>query len=337
MALSERFAETREGMSLFARFAWLVLTYNVAVVLWGAFVRASGSGAGCGAHWPLCNGEVIPQSPGTAMAIEFTHRVMSGLALPVILVLLVWAWRAYPKGSLVRAGAGLSVLFTVTEALVGAGLVLFQLVAQNASSARALWVGVHLVNTFLLLASIALTAWWASPMLGGRLTPRIRGRVVWFLALGLLGVLALGTTGAITALGDTLFPSSSIAQGLQQDLDPTASFLIRLRVIHPFLAIAVGVYVILLARVLNALHPDTRLKPLTGAVMALVVLQGMAGVVNIYLLAPIWMQMVHLLLADLVWIALVLLSAAVLAQPQSAEKVPFSRVWQAMLNTGSDT
>ncbi len=333
MARSEHLVQTREGLSIFARFAWLVLVYNVAVVLWGAYVRATGSGAGCGAHWPLCNGEVIPASPNTAMAIEFTHRVMSGLALPIVIVLLAWAWRAYGKESLVWVGAGLSVLFTMTEALVGAGLVLFQLVAQNASAARALWVGVHLVNTFLLLASIALTAWWAS----GGPPPRVRGRVVWFLALGLLGVLALGTTGAITALGDTLFPSSSIAQGLQQDLDPTASFLIRLRVFHPFLAIAVGVYVILLARVLNALHPGTDLKPLTGAVTALVVLQGIAGVVNIYLLAPIWMQMIHLLLADLVWIALVLLSVAALARPQGGQKVPFSRVWQAMLNTGSDT
>lgn len=326
-------------MTAFSKFAWFVLVYNIAVVLWGAYVRATGSGAGCGAHWPLCNGEVVPQSPGTAMAIEFTHRVMSGLALPLVLVLLVWAWRAYPTGSLPRKWAGLAVLFTITEALVGAGLVLFQLVAQDASAARALGVGVHLVNTFLLLASIAMAAWWATPAVSGEGGPRLTGRgaVLGLLGVGLLGVLLLGTTGAITALGDTLFPASSIAQGLQQDVDPTASFLIRLRVFHPFLAIGVGVFVILLGRGLAAFYAGTRVQMLVGVLTALVIAQGIAGMVNIYLLAPIWMQMVHLLLADLVWIALVLLTATVLAQPASQSDVPFSRMVRAMVNISSDS
>ena len=115
----------------FAKYAWAVLAYNVGVVLWGADVRATGSGAGCGNHWPLCGNVVIPQSPALATMIEFSHRVTSGLTLVFVAGLLLWAWRAYPKGHAVRLGAGLAVGFTITEALVGAGLVLFQLVAQN--------------------------------------------------------------------------------------------------------------------------------------------------------------------------------------------------------------
>ena len=145
----------------FARYAWGVLVYSVGVVLWGAYVRATGSGAGCGAHWPLCNGEIIPQSPSIARMVEFSHRVTSGLTLLLVIGLVVWAWRTYPRGHRVRMGAGLSLALTISEALVGAGLVLFELVAQNSSVERAISVSIHLVNTFLLLAALAVTAYWA--------------------------------------------------------------------------------------------------------------------------------------------------------------------------------
>src|SRR5512139_906295 len=157
----------------FAWFAWIVLVYNVLVVLWGAYVRATGSGAGCGSHWPLCQGVVLPRAPQIETIVEFTHRLSSGLVVLLALVLLTWAWRAYPKGHSVRLGAVMAMVFTVTEALVGAGLVLFGLVAQNQSVARAFSVDVHLVNTFLLLASLTLTALWAS---GGRRV-KLRGQI----------------------------------------------------------------------------------------------------------------------------------------------------------------
>ena len=178
--------------------------------------------------------------------IEFSHRVTSGLTLVFVAGLLLWAWRAYPKGHPVRLGAVLAVGFTITEALVGAGLVLFQLVAQNDSVARAVSVAVHLANTFLLLASLTLTAAWASG--ARRLRLAGRARLSWPLGIGLLGVLILGVTGAITALGDTLFPSGSLVEGMAQDFSPTAHFLIRLRVIHPVVATLTGVYVVILAR-----------------------------------------------------------------------------------------
>jgi heme A synthase len=296
----------------FAKYAWTVLVYNVGVVLWGAYVRATGSGAGCGSHWPLCGGQVIPRSPRVETLIEFSHRVSSGLTLLLVAGLVIWAFRAYPKGHSVRLGAGLAGLFTVTEALVGAGLVLFQLVANNASMLRALSVAVHLANTFLLLAMLTLTALWAS---GGR-PVRLRGQgmAAWLLGVGLLGILVLGISGAITALGDTLFPSSSLAQGLRQDFSPTAQFLIRLRVFHPLLAVSVGIYAIVVAHFLNPSSSDTETRRfLATALTVLIVAQWLAGVTNVALLAPVWMQLLHLFLADLVWIVLVLLAATVLA------------------------
>src|SRR6478672_13461763 len=86
----------------FRRFAWAVLAYNVLVILWGALVRASGSGAGCGNHWPLCNGQVIPVSPSLHTVIEFTHRMMTGGSAFVVLALLVWTFRGTVKGAAAR-------------------------------------------------------------------------------------------------------------------------------------------------------------------------------------------------------------------------------------------
>jgi heme A synthase len=300
-------------LSRFAKYAWFVLIYNILVVLWGAYVRATGSGAGCGSHWPLCNGEVIPRSPQAETIVEFTHRLTSGLALILVLVLVIWAFRAFPRRHPVRYGAVASGVFIILEALVGAGLVLFSLVAYNESAARAMAMSVHLVNTFLLLASIALTAWWAS----GREPMELPGRhgLVWALRLGLALSLVLGVSGAITALGDTLYPASSIGEGFRQDFAITSGILIRLRVLHPLIAIGVGVYLILVSRLLTSQPTSPTVERLARLLVIAVAVELAAGFVNVLLLAPVWMQLVHLLLADLVWLALVLLSASVRAVP----------------------
>jgi heme o synthase len=180
-------------LSRFAKFAWGLLIWNIIVVLWGAFVRATGSGAGCGNHWPLCNGAVVPRAPQVDTLIELSHRLTSGVALIGVLILLIWAFRGFPKGHPVRWGAVASAFFIITESLVGAGLVIFGWVADDTSAERALVVSIHLFNTFLLLASLAVTAWWAS---GQRpITLKSSGWLVWALRAGLLGVLVIGITG----------------------------------------------------------------------------------------------------------------------------------------------
>jgi heme A synthase len=298
-------------MSRFAKYAWGVLAGNLAVVLWGAFVRASGSGAGCGSHWPLCQGEVIPRDPATATLIELAHRVTSGSALLLVVGLFLWSRRAAPRGSAIRLGAAFSLLFMVGEALLGAGLVLFELVAHNDSLTRAFSLGAHLLNTFLLLGSLALTAWWASG--GPPVRLRGHGAVVWALGAALVATLIVGMSGAITALGDTLFPAASLREGLRQDASPTAHILLRLRVLHPAAAVAAGVYLISVAVALTARRDDPRLGRFARALGTLIVLQWLVGMANIALLAPMWLQLSHLLLADAVWVTLVLLTAVALA------------------------
>ena len=120
-------------LTRFAKYAWFVLIFNLGVILWGAYVRATGSGAGCGSHWPLCNGEVIPRTGQIETLVEFTHRLSSGAAFLLVVGMLVWAWRIFPRRHRVRAAAIFSMIFMITEAFVGAGLVLFELVADNAS------------------------------------------------------------------------------------------------------------------------------------------------------------------------------------------------------------
>jgi heme A synthase len=295
------------------RLAWSVLGYNVAVVLWGAFVRATGSGAGCGRHWPLCNGEVIPRPQSLATIIEAAHRVTSGLAVVAVLVLLVASLVGLPRGHRARRGAAWATVFIFGEAIVGAGLVLFELVAHDASTKRALSMVLHLGNTFLLLASLALTAWWAthddSAERGNARARAGAGRAQrTILAAALGGVLLLGASGAVAALGDTLFPATSLRDGVVQDLSPFAHLFLRLRVLHPVIALAAGVLVLAAAGVVRTLSTSAEARRFARAVTLLFVLQFGAGLLNVTLLAPVAMQLVHLLLADATWIALVLMT-----------------------------
>jgi len=281
-----------------ARFAWFVLAYNVAVILWGAYVRATGSGAGCGNHWPLCDGTVALVSANTHKIIEYTHRAMTGIDTPLVLILVVWAFRAFPRFDPTRRAALLSGIFLLTEALIGALLVKIQHVAQNAD---AFTESAHLVNTLMLVACFALTAWFA----GGHEPPKLRGRNAWMAAISLAAVMLLSITGVIAALGDTLFPAKTLAAGIAQDFDAGSSLLLRLRGLHPLIAAAVAAWL--------TMYAVGRLRSAKSAALRVVVLvwiQLLAGLVNFLLQAPVWMQIVHLLIADLVWISLVLLCAA---------------------------
>ena len=298
------------SLSRLARFAWGVLTYNIAVILWGAYVRASGSGAGCGEHWPLCNGVVLPRDPSIATVIEFSHRITSGLALMAVVVLLVWVRRSTAPGDPSRRAAGWTVFFMLTEAAVGAGLVLFQLVADNATMARAMFMAVHLLNTFVLLGWLTLTAWWLSG--GDAVTLRGHGGRVAMLTAATAGLLLVGASGAVAALGNTLYPDASLAEGLAADLSATSHFLIRLRILHPTFAVVTAVGLLFGAsRLVDA--TDRTSAVFARLVAGLAGAQLVLGTVNVILLAPVWMQIIHLLVADLLWIAFVLFGASVLA------------------------
>jgi heme a synthase len=296
-----------------ARFAALVTGYNVLVVLWGAVVRATGSGAGCGEHWPLCNGTVVQHWQSLASVIEFAHRASSGIALLLLLGLVGWVWRAMPKRHLARTAVLAAAVLTFNEALLGALLVLLGLTAQNRSPLRAAYLSLHLANTLLLLGALALTTHFVQRTAGkmrGSITFVRRGAVLGTLLL----MLGVGVAGSLAALGDTLYPAHSLREAFLQDVHGGGSgaWLLRLRVLHPALSVLAAAAAFGLARVgLRLPAARTAARVVTG----LVVLQLALGAGDVLMLAPTAMQVLHLLAADLLWIALVVLGAQLALVP----------------------
>jgi len=284
----------------FSRFAFFVLVYNVFVILFGAFVRASGSGAGCGAHWPSCNGTVVPVNAQIETYIEFTHRITSGITIIFVFLLLIFAFHIFPRYSKIRKAAIAVVGFTLVEALVGAGLVLFHLTADNDSLARAIVIAIHLINTFLLLASNVLVFEWSRLGEPTEITGSKKG--LWLYSIVTTALLLLGASGAITALGDTLFPSTSILEGIQQDLSTSVHFLLNLRVYHPIIAVIIAIGLYFFHRFGKKKDSTPFFKLYLKLFSIVYVTQLFLGGLNVLLLAPIWMQIVHLFVADLIWI-----------------------------------
>src|SRR5687767_1678055 len=199
-------------LSRFAKFAWFVLAYNMVVILWGVFLRASKSGDGCGQHWLTCHGELLPSAPELKTIIEFSHRMTTGPAFLFVVILLIWAFRKFEKGHAVRKAAFVSFVFIITEVLIGAVLVLTGNTAEALTAERPFLAIGHLINSFLLLASLVLTAWFAGE---GR-SIRLAGdrRSVFLLSLGVVGILLVGTSGSVAALSSMLFPSQTLAEGI---------------------------------------------------------------------------------------------------------------------------
>lgn len=287
------------------------LVINLINVLWGAFVRASGSGAGCGAHWPNCDGQVIPSTFTDQKAIEFTHRSISGLSFLVVIALAFSVYSQFERKSRIRKATNWALFFICLEALLGAALVLFGWVNQDRSTERTIAMSVHLVNTNLLVASILLVVYWA---FGGRpIRYRNQGAIGNALTLGLVGTTLVVVSGALTALGDTLFPIKTAFGGVARSLDPAASFLERLRIAHPILSVSVTAFLILSLAFVARRRSDADVSVWVKRVVGVLVFQLACGVLNIYLKAPIWMQIVHLAISNVVWVGLVITSAVALS------------------------
>ncbi|MBL8175861.1 MAG: COX15/CtaA family protein [Bryobacterales bacterium] len=299
-------------MSPFSRYAYAVLWYNILVVCWGALVRATGSGAGCGEHWPLCNGSVVPAFPQAHTIIEFTHRITSGFALISVVVLYLRARRAFDKSAPARRAAFYALIFMINETLIGALLVLLGLVAGSRSPWRAAVLAVHLVNTLLLLAAIALAAWWSARTPSGASSP-LSKQLRW----ATVAIIVISALGGIAALGDTLFPAASLSDGVREEFSRSAPLLVRLRVLHPVAAFLGGAFLLWIASKAQSLYRDPQVLRYAAAIQLLTFAQFVLGAVNIFLLTPLWTQLTHLLLTDLLWVSLVLLSASVMAaRPQ---------------------
>lgn len=295
----------------FTLYAIVVLFFNLLVIVWGDVVQATGSGDGCGAHWPTCNGAALPMAPSLATFIEYFHRFTSALSGLLIIGLVVWAFRAFPKGSLVRFTASMSLVFVIVEGLLGAGLVLFRLVGEDTSLARAIIAPIHLVNTLILISWIALTGWFSSRP--ARPLFKNQGVVGWALGLGFLGLVLIASSGALSSLGDALFPVKDTEEAIRRSLTPGEHFLVQLRIYHPFIAIGVSLYTVLVANLVASLRPssDTRLFARLAGVAFIA--QLAMGYLNVRAAAPLYTQLPHLFMSDLVWLVWLLLSVSALA------------------------
>ncbi|MEO8736250.1 MAG: COX15/CtaA family protein [Edaphobacter sp.] len=288
------------------RYAWGVVAYNVLVILWGAVVRATGSGAGCGDNWPLCNGDYFPRHPRLATVIEFAHRSMSGVSTLLVIGLVIWTFHAATRGHRARRAAIVSAVLLLTEALLGAALVLGGFVGRNISTSRVLMQSVHFTNTMLFLGALALTAWWLDDKHDQRRSSPLSSRKsqTWPAWIALAATIVVGATGSVAALADTLFPSPTLLAGLAADFAASSPLLVRMRWMHPaaaFVGFCCVLWLILRLR-----------SRLAWIVAILLGLQFILGIADVLLLAPTWIQIVHLLGADMYWIALVCLAAEAL-------------------------
>ncbi|RYX86804.1 protoheme IX farnesyltransferase [bacterium] len=296
----------------FARYGWFLVAYTVLVILWGVYLRASGSGDGCGVDWPSCGGAFTVKSGAHVKTfIEYAHRASTMLLGVLLLAQIVWAFRAFPRRHPVRFAVMAALFFTLVESWVGKKLVNLGLVAYSQAPERLQWFAGHQVNTLLLAASFALTAWWAT---NRPLKLRGQGPMLGLAAIALLATLGLSVTGSVSALGDTLYPPENHLEVMQKAILPTANTVMKARPMHPYTAVVVVMVLCLAAGLLNHLRPSPQTRRFTLGVWFALGLQMVIGLFNVGLLAPIWMQVLHNLGADVLWLVLVLLSAAALAE-----------------------
>ncbi len=288
------------SLNRFAKYVWFVLLYTLAAVAWGVFVRASNSGDGCGSHWPLCDGDSTPLIGPVGKIIEASHRSMTAFLGVLAIVMVVWAFRSFAKGSLVRFASSGVLTMTIIEGLIGALLVKFGWVTTNDSAARAIVMSFHVLSTFLLLSFMIVAALAADmPKM-----PKLRGQgpVGWILGLGALGISFLAVSGAVSALGHQLKPVDNV---IQAALSPATHWMVRLQPLHPLLALAVGLFLLLAGGLIQHLRPDENVRRAVRWMVGLYGLQLALGAMNIFFKAPIPMQMAHLVLADANILALV--------------------------------
>jgi cytochrome c oxidase assembly protein subunit 15 len=288
-----------------ARLAWLIVAYNMTVILWGAYVRGSGSGAGCGSRWPLCNGEILPSITQSQTLIEFMHRVTSAVSLILVFFLVVWCWRQTSKDDWPRYSSVCALFLLLNEALLGALLVLSDRVGLAPTAAHAFILCLHFGNTLLLLAALALTARWLSNR-EQRFVVVAEPHEQIAIALGLISIMVIGMTGSLASFSDTVFPADSLRHAVVQDLSSSSHILLRLRILHPIAAVIGSMYALWL---LQTFWRKQQRSPWMPVVTVTLTAQIALGAMNVILLAPVWLQMTHLLVAEMFWILLVLASA----------------------------
>ena len=290
----------QKNQILFSKVSLFNFIFLLFVICFGAYVRMTGSGAGCGNHWPLCNGSVVPRAPVWQTVIEFSHRLTSGGLLIFCFFLCSAAWKAFPVSSLVRKLSLTYLGLLILEALLGAFLVKYEHVANNPSVYRGISVSLHLINTFLLTLTAGSLCYFGHIKYKG-LKP-ISFIKKFSLLLGGFCIILVGLSGAITALGDTLFPVKSMWEALSRSQSPAEHLFVRLRILHPFLAVFTSVFVMGLCYYLKDLN-DSLSEKLSVICLSFFCFQILLGYLNVFFHAPHILQICHLLVALLSWIS----------------------------------
>jgi len=274
------------------------LVVSVFSIIAGAIVRATGSGDGCGASWPTCNGEIIPELDTPSELIEFSHRSVSGVLLIITLIIFVKSFKDEVP-TLQKKIIWSLTFFVLLEALIGAVIVIYEWVGMNSSVPRIIAVPLHLVNTFGLLGAYTLLF---------HLTRNSKTTLNNFFdrgfKIGLFLFLLSGATGSIAALADVIFPSESFITGLAEDFDTNSEVLTRLRILHPIVASALSLYLYSEA---NRLQNEYQV--ITKNIKLLILLGVLLGVSNVISNIILPLSILHLLMAHLLWILYVYKSA----------------------------
>ncbi len=303
-----RTADRTRSLTGVCRWAWATLAFFVIVVLEGAVVRATSSGAGCGDRWPLCNGEILPHHPRLATVIEFTHRSLTGVSSAMFALLIVWTFFATQKRHPARRAVSIAGLLLLSEAVLGAVLVLKHLVERNTSALRVVMQSVHFTNTLLLLAATTVTAVLLGPAREQFASVRSEAATRVTAILAIAATILTGATGSLAALADTVFPSPNLQAALAADFAQNSPLLIRMRWMHPAASALTTAAVLYLTL---ALWRKGR-KRLAVLLAVNIALQIVIGTADVLLLAPTWIQVLHLLSADIFWISLVALATPLL-------------------------
>lgn len=141
-------------MTTLRRLSWATLVLAFGHIVFGAIVRITGSGMGCGEHWPQCHGYWFPPLSRPDLIIEVSHRYLAATLTAAILWCVAYAWRKRSEAGVGGAGGVLRPLvlaagLVVAAALLGAATVFLALANK--------WVIVtHLAIAMSLLGALVV-------------------------------------------------------------------------------------------------------------------------------------------------------------------------------------
>ena len=301
------------SQSRYFQYVKALWAYTLIVILWGAWVRVSKSGDGCGRSWPLCRGEVLPDNTTDISTwIEWIHRFSTGIFGLAVILLVIMAFKVFPAGHKIRRLCLWTLFFTLTEALIGAKLVLSELVGDVSSVQRAFVMSIHQINSLLLTGSLAMSFKYPPISCKNILFKqdkyiKLKGYILE------VGFLLLSVMGVIAALSSTLFPSESLIEGFWLDIQRNSHWLIQWRVFHPVFAIcyiAVSLFLLLSFKlkireniIMKAEFLQHTIK--VNHLMLLYILAFVIGLTNLLTLSPVILKLAHLTITHVLWTYLI--------------------------------